>query len=98
MAIHQARLASIANLCVRCFSLTQLNRVRNEFGHQLNHVVEFQEINSIMQILRIARSETNFTTPMDAIEAFAAIACAFLSIPPKHLQEVFKQVHTEMPD
>ncbi|MCA2407501.1 hypothetical protein GYN07_04915 [Rhizobium leguminosarum bv. viciae 248] len=82
--------------------IIQLNKVRNKFGHQLNHAVEFQEINSIMQILGIARSETNFTTPMDAIEAFAAIACAFLSIPPKHLQgafiEAFKHVHTEMPD
>ncbi|MBN9983779.1 hypothetical protein [Rhizobium laguerreae] len=82
--------------------IIQLNKVRNKFGHQLNHIVEFQEINSIMQILDIARSGAKFDTPIDAIEAFAPVACAFLSIPPKHLQEAFveafKNVHTELPD
>ncbi|MBY3143967.1 hypothetical protein HFO65_36760 [Rhizobium laguerreae] len=62
----------------------QLNKVRNKFGHELHHVIEFGEINAITQILEIARSGTTFAAPIDAIEAFAPVACAFLSIPPKH--------------
>lgn len=82
--------------------IIQLNKVRNKFGHELNHVIEFGEINAITQILDIARPSATFAAPIDAIEAFAPVACAFLSIPPKHLQEAFveafKNVHTHMPD
>ena len=82
--------------------IIQLNKVRNKFGHELDHVITVGEINSITQILGIARSGTRFATAIDAIEAFAPVACAFLSIPPKHLQEAFieafKNVHTYLPD
>ncbi|MEI3807634.1 hypothetical protein V6R85_24230 [Agrobacterium sp. CCNWLW32] len=82
--------------------IIQLNKVRNKFGHELDHVIEFGEINSITQILEIARPNVAFAAPVDAIEAFAPVACAFLSIPPKHLQEAFaeafRHVHSGTPD
>lgn len=82
--------------------IIQLNKVRNKFGHELNHVIEFGEINAITQVLDIARPSASFPAPIDAIEAFAPVACAFLSIPPKHLQEAFveafKHVHTHLPE
>lgn len=69
--------------------IIQLNKVRNRFGHTLNHVIEWGEINSITQILGVARPSTKFAEPIEAIEAFTPIACAFLSVPPQHLQEAF---------
>ncbi|WP_153769259.1 hypothetical protein [Labrenzia sp. CE80] len=69
--------------------IIQLNKVRNKFGHTLSHVIEFGEINAMTDILSIARPNTTFEQPIEAIEAFAPIACAFLSNPPMHLQNVF---------
>jgi len=82
--------------------IIQLNKVRNKFGHELDHAIEWGEINSITQILGIARPTAKFTAPIEAIEAFAPVACAFLSVPPKHLREAFveafKHVRTHLPD
>ena len=82
--------------------IIQLNKVRNKFGHELNHTVEDHEVTAIMQVLEIARRGATFKTPIDAIEAFAPVACAFLSIPPKHLQEAFvkafKHVQSHQPE
>lgn len=82
--------------------IIQLNKVRNKFGHELNHVIEFGEINAITQVLDVARPSTTFAAPIHAIEAFAPVACAFLSVPPKHLKEAFvaafKHVRTHLPE
>lgn len=82
--------------------IIQLNTVRNKFGHRLNHEIQPHEIEAIINALDIARPGVDFSTPLDAIEAFAPIACAFLSIPPKHLQEAFleafKHVRSYDPD
>jgi hypothetical protein len=69
--------------------IIQLNAVRNRLGHSLDYTPEPHDISAIYECLRIARKGTAFESPVAAIEAFAAIACAFLSIPPKHLQQVF---------
>ncbi|WP_126423507.1 hypothetical protein [Asticcacaulis excentricus] len=69
--------------------ILQLNKIRNKFGHQLNYQIEFPEIQAILDILSIAREGHQFDTPIDAIEAFTPVACAFLQVPPKHLQDAF---------
>lgn len=81
--------------------IIQLNTVRNKYGHRLDHTADFAAIGAIMNVLRISRSETEFGDPIDAIEAFVPVACAFLSLPPKHLQnafiEAFSHVHSLTP-
>ena len=78
--------------------IIQLNAVRNKYGHQLDHTVNFPDISAIMEVLAVSRSGQEFTTPIDAIEAFAPVACAFLAVPPQHLSDAFAQafsyVHT----
>jgi len=69
--------------------IIQLNRVRNKCGHDLNSSIERHEISSIYQVLEISRKGLKFDDPVNAIEAFTPIACAFLSLPPPELQEVF---------
>jgi hypothetical protein len=76
--------------------IIQLNAVRNKYGHRLDHQVEFNEITAIMEVLGVARAGVEFKTPIDAIEAFAPIACAFLSIPPKHLQDAFTEAFSHI--
>ncbi|WP_139111129.1 hypothetical protein [Stappia indica] len=69
--------------------IIQLNKIRNKFGHTLKHVIKFGEINKITDILSISRPGTVFSVPVEAIEAFAPTACAFLAVPPRHLQDIF---------
>lgn len=82
--------------------ILQLNAVRNKFGHSLNHEIQQHEISAIYEALNVARSGVQFKTALDAIEAFAPIACAFLSVPPKHLQDLFvsafSKVHSHLPE
>jgi hypothetical protein len=69
--------------------ILQLNAVRNKFGHQLSHEIEPHEVSAIREALAVARKGVTFNSPVEAIEAFAPVACAFLSVPPPALQEVF---------
>lgn len=82
--------------------ILQLNALRNKFGHSLNHEIQQHEISAIYEALNVARSGMQFETALDAIEAFAPVACAFLSVPPKHLQELFvaafSKVHSYLPE
>lgn len=69
--------------------IIQLNTIRNKFGHEIEHSIENHDLSAMHEVLRHARPSVKFTSQIEAIEAFAAVACAFLSIPPKHLQELF---------
>ncbi|BCJ92111.1 hypothetical protein IZ6_28460 [Terrihabitans soli] len=82
--------------------ILQLNAVRNKFAHRLQHSVSVGEIGAIYEVLRFARPTTNFTAPLDALEAFAAVACAFLIVSPpkiqKHFAEAFSEIRTHSPE
>jgi len=69
--------------------ILQLNAIRNKFGHRLNHEIERHEISAILEVLAVARKNVVFDTPLSAIEAFAPVACAFLSVAPPHLEKLF---------
>lgn len=71
--------------------ILQVNSVRNKFGHRLNHLVERHEISAVLEVLASARRGSTFSSEVEAIEAFAPVACAFLSVPPPHLQQLFLQ-------
>lgn len=69
--------------------ILQVNSVRNKYGHRLNHEIEGHEISAVLEMLRAARPGVDFASEVEAIEAFAPVACAFLSVPPPELQELF---------
>lgn len=71
--------------------ILQVNSVRNKFGHRLNHQIERHEISAVLEVLASARPGSVFGSEVEAIEAFAPVACAFLSVPPPHLQQLFLQ-------
>ena len=68
-----------------------MNAVRNKFGHRLKHKIEGHEISAIYEVLQVARSGVRFASPVEAIEAFAPVACAFLAVPPPELQQLFME-------
>ncbi|PSL10932.1 hypothetical protein CLV44_12412 [Marinobacterium halophilum] len=81
--------------------ILQVNSVRNKFGHRLNHQIERHEISAVLEMLRAARPGIDFESEVEAIEASATVACAFLSVPPPELQqlflEAFQNVHSYEP-
>ncbi|WP_186140666.1 hypothetical protein [Burkholderia gladioli] len=76
--------------------IIQLGTIRNKFGHEIEHSVENQNLNAIYEVLRHTRPNVKFDSQIDAIEGFAAVACAFLSIPPRHLQKLFMEAFAEV--
>jgi hypothetical protein len=76
--------------------ILQVNSVRNKLGHQLNHAIEQHEISAVLEILAVARKGVRFADLVAAIEAFAPVACAFLSVPPAHLQQAFVEAFAQV--
>jgi hypothetical protein len=58
--------------------ILNVNAVRNKFSHTLTPKIEWGEVNNVTNVLKIARKGAVYAEPIDAIEAFAPVACAFL--------------------
>lgn len=76
--------------------IIQLNKIRNKFSHDLSSSIQKHDISAIYEVLTIARRKSTFDDPIEAIEAFTPIACAFLSLPPPELQKVFIEAFTSI--
>jgi hypothetical protein len=76
--------------------ILQLNSVRNKFAHRIEFDIHPNEISAIYEVLSVARSGTEFPLPVEAIEAFGPVACAFLSVPPPHLQRLFMEAFSHV--
>lgn len=59
-------------------AILNVNAVRNKFSHTLTPKIEWGEVNNVTNVLKIARKGAIYAEPIDAIEAFAPVACAFL--------------------
>lgn len=59
-------------------AILNVNAVRNKFSHTLTPKIEWGEVNNVASVLKIARKGVVYAEPIDAIEAFAPVACAFL--------------------
>jgi len=74
--------------------IQNINTVRNKFSHTLTPKIEWGAINHVTDVLKIARKEAIYAEPIDAIEAFAPVACAFLIEAPSsqrtHLEQLLK--------
>jgi len=77
--------------------IMRLNSVRNKFGHSISYIISESDMREIYQILEIVRRNKHYTFPVDAIEDFARVTCAFLSVLPRDLtkivQDAFSHVH-----
>lgn len=76
--------------------IIQLNSVRNKFGHRLEFRVEGHEVAAIEEVLRHARPGVVFKSPVEAIEAFGPVACAFLTVVPAELRGVFQHAFANL--
>jgi hypothetical protein len=75
-------------------AIQNVNTVRNKFSHTLTPKIEWGAINNVIDVLKIARKDIGYKDPIDAIEAFAPVACAFLIEAPSskrtHLEQLLK--------
>lgn len=75
-------------------AIQNVNAVRNKFSHTLTPKIEWGAINNVVDVLTIARKGAVYKEPIDAIEAFAPVACAFLIEAPSskrtHLEQLLK--------
>ncbi len=75
-------------------AIQNVNTVRNKFSHTLTPRIEWGAINNVIDVLKIARKGIVYKDPIDAIEAFASVACAFLIEAPSskrtHLEQLLK--------
>ena len=71
--------------------ILQLNAVRNKFSHTLNPTIEWAAVNEIVEALTIARPGVKYAQPIEAIEAFAPVACSFLAETPDTLRTLMEQ-------
>ena len=75
-------------------AIQNVNTVRNKFSHTLTPKIEWGAINKVTAVLKIARKGSVYEDPVDAIEAFAPVACAFLIEAPSskrtHLEQLLK--------
>jgi len=76
--------------------LKQLNRVRNKFSHNLGATVELGELNEMLNVLGITRKETKYKEPEQVIEEFTTVACTFLIVSPKEINDLFTKLFEEL--
>jgi hypothetical protein len=73
-------------------AIQNVNTVRNKFSHTLTPKIEWGAINNVIDVLKIARKGVAYEEPIDAIEAFAPVACAFLIEAPSSKRTQFEQL------
>ena len=73
-------------------AIQNVNNVRNKFSHTLTPKINWGEINNVVDVLKIARKGVSYDEPIDAIEAFAPVACAFLIEAPSSRRTHFEQL------
>lgn len=73
-------------------AIQNVNSVRNKFSHTLTPKIEWGAINNVTDVLKVARKGAVYSEPIDAIEAFAPVACAFLVNAPSSRRAQFEQL------
>lgn len=76
--------------------LKQLNRIRNKFSHNLGAAVSMYDLNEMLEVLSIARKETKYDKPDQVIEEFTTVACTFLIVSPKEIDDLFAKLFEEL--
>jgi hypothetical protein len=76
--------------------ILQLNALRNKFGHRLQPQINPAEIEAIYSVLQISGRKVEDLAPVAAIETFTPVACTFLSVSTKRLQQLFAEAFSHV--
>jgi hypothetical protein len=68
----------------------RLNSIRNKFGHSIPYAINDADMREIYQILEIVEKNKRYPGPVDAIEDFARVVCAFLAVLPSDLTQIVR--------
>ncbi|WP_258098699.1 hypothetical protein [Marinoscillum pacificum] len=74
----------------------RLNKIRNQFSHDLNTNIFGLDLGAMNEIVDSIRPKITFEHPTDKVEAFTTIACTWMIIPPKNLQDVFMEAFSNI--
>ena len=69
--------------------LLRLNKIRNKFAHSLDAEVSVGELSPMTDILEVSGRKTENIDAIDTIETFTTLACTWLLVSPRHLEELF---------
>lgn len=72
--------------------LKQLNRIRNKFSHNLGATITINDLNEMLKVLSVTRRETKYTDPEQIVEDFTTVACTFLIVSPKEINDLFTKL------
>ena len=73
-------------------AIQNVNTVRNKFSHTFTPKIQLGAVNNVIDVLKIARKGVAYKEPIDAIEAFAPVACAFLIEAPSSKRTQLEQL------
>ncbi len=76
--------------------LKELNKVRNRFSHNLGAKIEMTDLTKMIEVLSITRKENKYTDPHVVIEEFTTVACTFLIVSPKEIDDLFTKLFKEL--
>lgn len=76
--------------------LRELNRIRNMFSHNLDAKIDLSQLQEMLTVLGITRKETKYTEPGQVIEEFTTVACTFLIVSPKEINDLFSSLFKEL--
>lgn len=70
--------------------ITEINKIRNRFGHSITASVSPNDLTKGMSVLAIARRGKRYTSPMEIIEDFTTVSCTWLIVDPE-IEGVFTE-------
>src|SRR6185437_10449130 len=76
--------------------LKELNKLRNRFSHTLDVKVDLKDLVEMKTVLSITRKEKKYQKPLDVIEDFTTVACTFLIVSPKEINDLFTKLFKEL--
>lgn len=78
------------------FSMQMPGQFSAQTNNKIDHSIEDHNLSAIYEVLRHSKPNVKFESQIEVTEGFAAVACAFLSVPPKDLQELFMEAFAEV--
>ena len=69
--------------------LVRLNRIRNRYAHDLRYDVSVDDIRPMVDVLEVSGREVDNLECVVVIESFTTLACTWLLVPPRDLEDLF---------
>lgn len=76
--------------------IIRLNRIRNDFSHNLNADIERHDLAPINDVLNVSGRGPDFRDAVERIEVFMIIVATWLVVPPVGLEHIFAEAFADI--